>query len=158
MADVAAFVRRAVVLSLRLHEFAALVPLATRDVGSLARSVNLFAFELKHVDQRLEADASDVSTFSREAVDAVLEIVHQGHAILGKIETLTSSNTSRNDRENMPSPAAGDSLEWDSTTKLETQYLSTYLDALQITLCVMLQTHSTAKAIIQSRYLFPLEV
>ena len=154
-------------LTFSLYDFAvaqaAIASGASQDVSRLAKEVNLLSQVLRQIGSRLKEDGSLPSP---EAFNVVRAILDQCQDVFREIESLFPlggqqiSRPGSYDGNGSPRSQSAalepwrkgeDVMDWNVVVKSRAQYLLAHLEALKLTISVMLQTLYTAKAIVWAK-------
>lgn len=154
-------------LTFGLYDFAvaqaATSTAASQDVSRLAKEVNLLSQVLRQIGSRLKEDGSLPSP---EAFNVVRAILDQCQDVFREIESLIplgGQQTSRpgsydgNGSPQSQSAAlepwrkSSEIVDWNVVVHARVEYLLAHLEAIKLTMSVMLQTLYTAKAIVWAK-------
>ncbi|CAA9962257.1 hypothetical protein PTMSG1_05633 [Pyrenophora teres f. maculata] len=149
LAAILPVVSRSSSLALQLFGIAAASPEAARDFVAVASKINGFAAILKQVGTIIKEDDRLPSLEAFEALDDVIE---QAQNVLGSFELVTSPDDVQQYARRDSARFTGTShSQLDSPTKAELEYLMAHLEALSMTLSVLLQTLYASQSIMWSK-------
>ncbi|KAF1815844.1 hypothetical protein P152DRAFT_198925 [Eremomyces bilateralis CBS 781.70] len=122
---------------------------ASGDLNRLAKKVNKFSLVLRQVGSRFQEE----SISSPQSARAVTHILHQAQGVFGEIETIVpqAAEYVRDTSTSWTSVKVGTTWQWDEAAEDKAHYLLEHLEALALTLQVMLQTFYTVKITVWAR-------
>jgi hypothetical protein len=166
LAAILPIVSRSSGLALELYRFAASSPESSHDFVQIASTVNNFASILKQLgtiikeDDRLPSHEVRHPPFRApphviltvvQAIEVVDDVTEQSQAILKEIELATSLQKEESSNRNDTYSPRNGRPQQDSTTASRLSYLMAHLEALRLTLSVLLQTLYTAQSVMWAK-------
>jgi hypothetical protein len=166
LAAILPIVSRSSGLALELYRFAASSPESSHDFVQIASTVNNFASILKQLGTIIKEDDRLPSHEVRhpplpctphvmltvvQAIEVVDDVTEQSQAILKEVELATSLQKEESSNRNDTYSPRNGRPQQDSTTVSRLLYLMAHLEALRLTLSVLLQTLYTAQSVMWAK-------
>ncbi|KAI4951435.1 hypothetical protein J4E91_004145 [Alternaria rosae] len=149
LADILPVVSRSSALALKLYGVAVESPEAAKDLVAVANKVNGFAAILKQLGTIIKEDDRLPSP---EAIDTLDDAIDQAQNLLTSVEMTTSiENDKYHDRRDGIRSTQHSHPRLDHSTKASLDYFTAHLEALSMTLSVLLQTLYAAQTIMWSK-------
>lgn len=125
------------------------VELATEDleIQKIAKEISLFSLMLKQVGLTLEGPESIAS---QAALDTANEIAEQSQTVFSEVKGMVEMSQHRDANGNLQSITIAQRVKW-CFKKQRVQYLLGQLEALKLSLAIMLQILQLGKTIAASR-------
>jgi hypothetical protein len=120
------------------------------DIHHIAKSISLFSLMLKQTGAAMK-DGRGMT--AQAAVDAATEISHQGQLVFDEIKNMTDLSQGRDEKGILRSITIAEKNKW-AFKKYKVQYLLGQLEALKLSLAVMLQILQMGKAITSTQQVF----
>lgn len=112
------------------------------DIHHIAKNISLFSLMLKQVGAAMKDGGSMAA---QAAVDTATEISHQGQLVFDEIKNMTDLSQGRDEKGILRSITIAEKNKW-AFKKYKVQYLLGQLEALKLSLAVMLQILQMRKA------------
>ncbi|KAG9196707.1 hypothetical protein G6011_01828 [Alternaria panax] len=149
LADILPVVSRSSALALKLYGIAAESPASAKDLVGVANGINGFAAILKQLGTIIKEDDRLPSP---EAIDTLDNVIHQAQTLLASFESTTSTGNDKYDDPRHILRSTQNSRSWlQPSTQASLDYLTAHLQALSMTLSVLLQTLYAAQTIMWSK-------
>ncbi|KAH6867073.1 hypothetical protein BKA58DRAFT_403885 [Alternaria rosae] len=149
LADILPVVSRSSALALKLYGVAVESPEAAKDLVAVANKINGFAAILKQLGTIIKEDDRLPSP---EAIDTLDDAIDQAQNLLTSVEMTTSiENDKYHDRRDGVRSTQHSHPRLDHSTKASLDYFTAHLEALSMTLSVLLQTLYAAQTIMWSK-------
>ncbi|KAB2100865.1 hypothetical protein AG0111_0g10732 [Alternaria gaisen] len=149
LADILPVVSRSSALALKLYGIAAESPGSAKDLVGVANSINGFAAILKQLGTIIKEDDRLPSP---EAIDTLDDVIDQAQTLLTSFESTSSTEDEKHhDQRDISRSTQNIRSQLDPSTKASLDYLTAHLEALSMTLSVLLQTLYAAQTIMWSK-------
>ncbi|KAL1793078.1 hypothetical protein ACET3X_008060 [Alternaria dauci] len=149
LADILPVVSRSSALALKLYGIATASPGSAKDLVGVANRINGFAAILKQLGTIIKEDDRLPSP---EAIDTLDDVIDQAQTLLTSFESTSSTEDEKHHDQRDISRSTQDSrFRLDPSTKANLDYLTVHLEALSMTLSVLLQTLYAAQTIMWSK-------
>ncbi|CAN9187355.1 unnamed protein product [Alternaria alternata] len=149
LADILPVVSRSSALALKLYGIAAESPGSAKDLVGVANSINGFAAILKQLGTIIKEDDRLPSP---EAIDTLDDVIDQAQTLLTSFESTSSTEDEEHrDQKDISRSTQNIRPQLDPSTKASLDYLTAHLEALSMTLSVLLQTLYAAQTIMWSK-------
>ncbi|CAN9317476.1 unnamed protein product [Alternaria alternata] len=149
LADILPVVSRSSALALKLYGIAAESPGSAKDLVGVANSINGFAAILKQLGTIIKEDDRLPSP---EAIDTLDDVIDQAQTLLTSFESTSSTEDEKHhDQRDISRSTQKIRSQLDPSTKASLDYLTAHLEALSMTLSVLLQTLYAAQTIMWSK-------
>ncbi|KAI4613822.1 hypothetical protein J4E83_007424 [Alternaria metachromatica] len=156
LADILPVVSRSSALALKLYGVAVESPEAAKDLVAVANKTNGFAAILKQLGTIIKEDDRLPSP---EAINTLDDAIDQAQNLLTSVEMATSiENDKFHDRRDSVRSTQHSHPRLDHSTKASLDYFTAHLEALSMTLSVLLQTLYAAQTIMWSNSIFYLRL